>query len=337
MILLTGASGFVGKRVLKQLLDAGEEVVCLARTPEKFQSHKNLTIIKADLELSDVLFNSSDLKKLKNITRVAHIAAIYDLSASAGACYAGNVVATMNLLALLRKLKNFKYFCHISTVAVAGDFEGSVPADKVELGQSFPNPYSKTKAQVESLLRRELKPEQLCILRPGIIIGDSKSGEFDKVDGPYMAVEFFKKLADAIPMLKTMPILPLPIDSDAQLPLITVDVVVNIICQAVSQGKIIGSYHIVMADAPSVKNFSQELFKHLGFKGKIKPIAGATQLSKLFKALPTIPNFPAPLMDYMASKAKYDVSDESSQFPEINNIRWTEIQDKFFREAIRKL
>ncbi len=52
-ILLTGATGYIGKRLLPHLLEAGHTVVCLVRDPRrvqgKYSENENVTLIKADL------------------------------------------------------------------------------------------------------------------------------------------------------------------------------------------------------------------------------------------------------------------------------------------------
>ncbi len=61
-ILLTGATGYIGKKLLPSLLNEGHQVVCLVRDPRRFQnkykeSHK-IEVIKGDL---------LDLKSLSSI------------------------------------------------------------------------------------------------------------------------------------------------------------------------------------------------------------------------------------------------------------------------------
>ena len=337
MILLTGATGFVGKRVLATLLEQGESVICLARTPQKFAPHANLTVIKCDLEHSEVAQLHLDYPQLLKVTRVVHLAALYDLAASAGACYMANVVATMNLLSLVRHFPVLEKFVHISTVAVAGDYAGVFPVDEVELKQNFPNYYAKTKAQAESLLRKGLGPKKLCILRLGIVVGDSKTGEFDKVDGPYMALEFFKSLGERFPMIKKIPIYPLPMNAKAMLPLVFVDQVVESIDYALKTPSLIGCHHIVLKDAPSILEFACELLEKLGYGGKVVATKGAGEIAKLAKYLPEIPEFPAPLLDYMVTKVSYDVTAEVETFPCLKNITWSEYKSQFYRQALTKI
>lgn len=337
MILLTGATGFVGKRVLSQLLLAGEKVVCIARNPSKLPEHENLIVLKGDLENSEIISLNTDASALSQVTRVLHLAALYDLSASAGACYMANVVATMNLVALIRRMPKFERFYHVSTVAVAGNYNGEFPRDEIDLGQSFPNYYAKTKAQSESLLRRAIRSDKLCIFRPGIIICDSVTGEYDKIDGPYLAIKFFKQLVERFPFIKKLPFYPLPMNSNAQLPLVFVDMVVDILSESVRQGTLLGCHYLICKDAPTVGQFAREMFDQLGLNGEIKATVGAKELAALLKRLPQIPDFPTPLLDYMAASAIYDVTQEAQQFKAINQTTWAEFHEQFFRQALQTL
>tara|TARA_R110000868_G_scaffold180754_3_gene421434 strand:+ start:1177 stop:2190 length:1014 start_codon:yes stop_codon:yes gene_type:complete len=337
MILLTGATGFVGNLLLEKLLSAGEKVVCIVRNPSKISPRDGLTILKGDLENAEVLASSNDIEKLEPITSLVHLAALYDLDAKSSACYMANVVGTMNLVALSRRMPNLTKFVHISTVAVAGDYLGSVPRASVDFGQSFPNPYAKTKAQAESIVRREISSDKLTILRLGIVTGNSVNGAFEKVDGPYMAIQFFKNLVEKMPLLKEVPLFPLPIGHGSMLPLIPVDIVVDVIEEVLQSKRINGCFHIVLKDAPTVLEFSKTLMASLGFKSSIRSIGSNAVMADIFKRLPLPDSFPKALIDYMGSRCTFDVSDEINQFKSLNSSSWTVIQESFFREAIIRL
>lgn len=67
-ILLTGATGYIGKRLLPNLLEAGHDIVCLVRDPRRFDNNfkteKRLSIVQADLlnlESLDVIPSDIDV------------------------------------------------------------------------------------------------------------------------------------------------------------------------------------------------------------------------------------------------------------------------------------
>ncbi len=336
MILLTGATGYVGSLLLDLLLAKGHKVVCLARTPQKINARENLTILKADLEHTDILSDSKQVSLLKNVKIVIHLAALYDLKADHSSCYISNVVATMNLAVLVKKLPNFKKFIFMSTVAVAGDYDGVVPVDSVEFGQSFPNDYAKTKAQAEGFLRRTFAPDVLCILRAGIIIGNSKNLSEFKADGPYIAINYFKKLVQNFPLIKKFPFFALPMNSLSQLPVVPVDMVVNATIETIDMD-LFGCYHLVIPDFPLIKDFTQDLLIALNIKARLKVLPLNSRILENFNRIPLPQSFPSELLGYMAIRPQYDLTLEKERFNSLNDVSWSEIKRDFFRQAIKNI
>ena len=63
---------------------------------------------------------------------------------------------------------------------------------------SLDHPYFSTKHESEGLVRAE-KRMKWRIYRPGMVVGDSRTGEMDKVDGPYYFFETLKNLSAVVP------------------------------------------------------------------------------------------------------------------------------------------
>lgn len=334
MILLTGATGFVGSLLLDRLLDSGKSVICLARNPDAITKRERLQVIKADLENVDVLANIDDLKKLKEVTTIIHLAALYDLTSSVSKCYMANVVATMNLSSLSRKLDKLQHFIHISTVAVSGDFSGVVDSDTIDFNQSYPNAYAKTKSQAEGFVRRSIPKEMLCILRPGIIIGNSENMVQFKADGPYLAIKYAQSLMRRFPLSKKVPFIVLPINPESVFPLVTVDSVVESILYSIEE-KLLGCHHLVMPSAPTILVFADEMFKSIGLNSKIKAIKAGSRFLKIIKKLPLDESLPRELLDYMVISPKYSKSKDQGLLNILNKVTWSEIKSPFFREATK--
>jgi thioester reductase-like protein len=74
---------------------------------------------------------------------------------------------------------------HWSTAMVSGDRSGTVYEDDLEASQGFHNGYERTKYEAERLVRAAMRQLPITVLRPSIIVGDSKTGEIDRLDGPY--------------------------------------------------------------------------------------------------------------------------------------------------------
>src|SRR4029078_10858366 len=83
---------------------------------------------------------------------------------------------------------------HVSPIAVVRDFAGEYTEDDFDVGQRLPTPYHQTKFEAE-LLVRSAHGLRYRIYRPAVVVGDSRTGEMDKVDGPYYFFGVLAKLA----------------------------------------------------------------------------------------------------------------------------------------------
>jgi thioester reductase-like protein len=93
---------------------------------------------------------------------------------------------------------------HISSVVVAGDYPGQFDENAFDLGQNLPTPYQRTKSAAERLVR-ETCTVPWRIYRPSVIVGDSTTGEMDKVDGVYYLLPMMATLG-GMPGAKFLPL-----------------------------------------------------------------------------------------------------------------------------------
>lgn len=206
---VTGATGFIGKRLVAKLLLRPESVVhILVRTVElpridEFRDYwgveeARIVPIVGDLSEPNLGVSKTEIKKFKGkIAHFFHLAAVYDLNASAEAQQRANVDGTRNTVNLAEALA-VKHFHLVSSIASAGLFEGLFREDMFEEAENLENPYFRTKHDSEGIVRKECKvPWQ--IFRPGIVVGDSRTGEADKIDGPYYFFKLIQKMRKALP------------------------------------------------------------------------------------------------------------------------------------------
>ena len=206
---VTGATGFIGKRLVAKLLLRPESVVhILVRTVElprldEFREYwgvdeARIVPIVGDLSEPNLGVSKTEIRKLKGkIAHFFHLAAVYDLNASAEAQQRANVDGTRNTVNLAEALA-VKHFHLVSSIASAGLFEGLFREDMFEEAENLENPYFRTKHDSEGIVRKECKvPWQ--IFRPGIVVGDSRTGEMDKIDGPYYFFKLIQKMRKALP------------------------------------------------------------------------------------------------------------------------------------------
>jgi short-subunit dehydrogenase len=81
---------------------------------------------------------------------------------------------------------------------VAGKYKGLFREDMFDEGQKLPHAYHATKFESEKLAREMVK-SPLRVYRPAIVIGNSETGEMDKIDGPYYLFKLLQKLRHALP------------------------------------------------------------------------------------------------------------------------------------------
>ncbi|HEY7960861.1 MAG TPA: SDR family oxidoreductase, partial [Solirubrobacteraceae bacterium] len=135
-----------------------------------------------------------------------HLAAVYDMTAPAERNREVNVAGTAHAVALAQKLKA-GCLHHVSSIAVAGSFRGVFSEEMFDEGQRLPSPYHLTKFESERIVR-EQRGVPWRVYRPAVVVGDSRTGEMDKIDGPYYFFKALQRLGRLLPQ---------------QLPLIGVD------------------------------------------------------------------------------------------------------------------
>jgi len=207
---VTGASGFIGKRLVRKILGRkGAVVYFLARDtgPAKLKSlyrywgvdDKRAIPVAGDLTQPGLGMSAAERKKIGAVTvkHFFHLAAVYDLKASAEQQQAANVTGTRNVVAFAGEI-GAGCFHHVSSIAAAGLYEGVFREDMFEEAEHLEHPYFSTKHESEGIVRTECAVPWR-IYRPGIVVGDSATGEMDKIDGPYYFFKLIQRMRQALP------------------------------------------------------------------------------------------------------------------------------------------
>ncbi|WP_410671049.1 SDR family oxidoreductase [Amycolatopsis sp. cmx-4-68] len=197
---VTGATGFIGKRLVARLLRRPETSAVYALVRQT--SRARLAAAARDWAGADKLHPvvgdlaeprlGVDPAELPHLDHVVHLGAIYDLTAGEDANRRANVDGTRHLLAFAAAA-GAGLVHHVSSIAVAGDHAGRFTEADFDLGQHFASPYHATKFQAEKLVREQSLPYR--VYRPSAVVGDSRTGEMDKVDGPYYFLPAISRLA----------------------------------------------------------------------------------------------------------------------------------------------
>jgi NAD(P)-dependent dehydrogenase (short-subunit alcohol dehydrogenase family) len=205
---VTGATGFIGRYLVENLLKRGKPIYVLVRKGSEKKlaaararwgaDDKQVIAVHGDLEKAALGVAAADAKKLKGkIDHFFHLAAIYDIAASAEAQQLGNVEGTRNAVRFAEAV-SAGCFHHVSSIAAAGLYEGTFREDMFEEAEELDHPYFKTKHESEGVVRNECK-RPFRIYRPGFVVGHSKTGEIDKIDGPYYFFKTLQKARDLVP------------------------------------------------------------------------------------------------------------------------------------------
>ncbi|ORW22765.1 SDR family oxidoreductase [Mycobacterium palustre] len=270
--VVTGGTGFIGRRVVSRLLETRPEadvwVLVRRRSLGRFE---RLAAEWGDRarplvgELPELELTEETLAELGPVDHIVHCAAVYDITAAEAEQRAANVEGTRAVIGLARRLGATLH--HVSSIAVAGDFPGEYTEDDFDVGQPLPTPYHRTKFEAESLVR-SAPGLRYRVYRPAVVVGDSRTGEMDKVDGPYY---FFGALAKLAVLPRLTPML---LPDTGRTNVVPVDYVVDALVALMhAEGRDGQTFHLT---AP----------KTIGLRGIYRGVARAAGLPPLRGSLP---------------------------------------------------
>jgi thioester reductase-like protein len=204
-VFITGVTGFIGRRLLERLLARDGDVYALARSQsvgkleelaQRLGAGDRVRPVVGDLSAPMLGIDPEWVREhAGEVEHVFHLAAIYDMEASDEANELANVGGTRETVAVANALKA-GCLHHVSSVAAAGNYLGTFTEAMFDEGQPLPHPYHRTKFESERIARQKSRTPWR-VYRPAIVVGDSRTGEMDKVDGPY----YFFPLLDAASQL----------------------------------------------------------------------------------------------------------------------------------------
>ena len=250
---LTGGTGFIGRFLVEKLLARGGTVYLVVREQsqdklrklrERWQADESRVIaVPGDLTSSNLGLDADTLASLKGrIDHFFHLAAVYDMGADAETQQAANIEGTRAAVQAAEAMAA-KRFHHVSSIAAAGLFKGTFREDMFEEAEKLDHPYLRTKHESERVVRENCRIP-FRIYRPGMVIGHSRTGEMDKVDGPYYFFKMIQKIRHALPQwVPTIGI------EGGRLNIVPVDYVVNAMDHiAHAEGEDGKCFHLVDSD-----------------------------------------------------------------------------------------
>ena len=205
-VFFTGFPGFLGSELVPRVLGRSEDDSAICLIQEKFadlatervaeieETHPELVdrirLVEGDITKPGLELGSpSELGW--DVSEIYHLAAVYDLSVPRDVGTKVNVDGTRHVLDWAEKCANFERFHYVSTCYVSGRYAGIFREEDLDKGQKFNNFYEETKFLAEAAVQRRMREGfPATIYRPSIVVGDSRTGETQKYDGPYYVIRW---------------------------------------------------------------------------------------------------------------------------------------------------
>jgi len=317
-LLMTGFPGFLGSALLPRLLARreGVQAVCvvqphhLVTAKERLQgieaAHPQIAgrteLVVGDITALDLGLDPVHSELLEQVTEVWHLAAVYDLAAPQGLAQHVNVDGTAHVLEFCQRRASFERLQYVSTCYVSGQYQGRFTEDMLDEGQSFHNHYDSTKFAAEQLVRAAMAEGlPATIYRPGIVVGDSRTGETQKYDGPYYIARFLRR--------QPLPVAMLPaVDAKHTTSVVPRDFVIEAMDQLSVLERAVGrTYALTDPDPPTNREVARIFADHLGKRLAWIPLPlGLTKTALTHvPGLEWLLGLPAEMLDYFEAPTTY--------------------------------
>jgi nucleoside-diphosphate-sugar epimerase len=279
MILVTGATGFIGRAVVARLVDSGEDVAVLARRRNLLDAHARVAaalgedaagvrVVEGDLAADGAGLAPGDRRWLGGLTdTVIHCAGDTSFVPTAAASYLATHVD--GPVALLRALAGGRLtrWAHLSTAYVCGTRQGTVRENEREAGQTFHNVYEPVKLRAEMAIRAagSAAGVDVRVLRPSIVVGAAPATAGGTPSNLFFA--FIRLMAS---LARWSADTPLRIEGAPEAPFNIVPL--NYVAAATATLALRpeaagGTFHLVVRDAPRQVDMLGMLVERLGLEG----------------------------------------------------------------------
>jgi thioester reductase-like protein len=317
VVLLTGfPTSLLARKVLVRLLeqDAGTQVKCLvpdaalgdARAAVQAlpkPSRARVELIKGDPSAMD--FGMSGKRYLalaRGVHVVHHCAGITHGTVSRETAERANLHGTGEIVDLaLASDGGVERVVHWSSALLTGKRSGRVSESDLSRPSSFRDAIDETRFRAEQLMRDAMTQLPVTILRPSIVVGDSKTGEIDHLDGPYMLILLM--LGSPVDLR-----VPLPGRGDQALNLVPIDYVVDAGVAIASDTRSAGhTFHLVDEAPLTVRRVFELIAEHTGRlrpRGHVPTNLAAALLRA--PGLQRLSQIPRTFLEQLATDVTYD-------------------------------
>ena len=315
VVLVTGYPTFGARQLVERILDAEPRTVVYAVVKPKLAelaaehlgtlppTHRaRIELLQGDAASMDLGLSGAEFRQLsEEVDRIHHAAQVTYQGVDALTAKEVNVGATREAIELARACKHLRAFVHHSTAFVSGDRTGLVRENELLEDQKFRNVVEETKAKAELLVRRARDKVPTIVLRPTMLVGDSRTGEIDRLDGPYLVVLLILSSPAEIAV-------PLPGRGDAPLHLVPVDYVTRAAHAIGRDHRAIGKTFHLVDPKPLTARRVFELVARAG--GKRSPRGFIpVNLTKALLHTPGLERFaksPRAFVDQLVTPVQYD-------------------------------
>jgi thioester reductase-like protein len=178
---------------------------------------RRVRLVEGEADAIDMGLAGDELKSLScEVTRIHHCAGILHSAVDRAAAERVNVGGAREALEFASQCDRLEVLVFHSTAFVSGNRTGIVYEKDLKAGQSFRSVIEETFARSEKLMRAAMNRLPIAVVRPTTVVGDSRTGEVDRFDGPYLLI---------LLMVTSPPdfALPLPAQGEALLNLVPID------------------------------------------------------------------------------------------------------------------
>jgi long-chain acyl-CoA synthetase len=264
--------------------------------------------VPADLERPQLGLDAARRERLAaEVTDVVHAAASVSFSLPLARSRAINVEGTrrvLDLAHLSQRRGGLRRMAYVSTAYVAGAHLGPFTEGDLVVGQTFRNPYERSKFDAERLVRRARRHLPVQIFRPSIVVGEASTGWTQAFNVLYTPLQAF--VQGRLPVL--------PARASAPVDVVPVDYVADAIVELADRPSDDGTYHLVAGRrATSVGELIELAAAHLGrraplvvppslYGGLVHPVLKRRAPERRRRALERLESF----FPYFAMDVTYD-------------------------------
>jgi thioester reductase-like protein len=314
VVLVTGFPSFLAKKLVLHLVHSEPDTLVFTVVVPRLMvearhvvdsldlaDRQRIVLIEGDPAGIDLGLSGAELRQLaREVDRVHHVAHVSDLDVDRPTAEALNVAGAGEILEVAKLMDSLRCLVFHSTAFVSGDRKGVVHEEDIPEGASYRSVVEETRAKAERLVRRAGQQLPIAIVRPTMIVGDSGTGEVDRLDLPYLFV---------LLLLAAPADLALPIGARGDVPLhiVPVDFVVRAACAIGRDPRSPGrTFHLVDPSPLPVRRFVETIH---GIRERRASWVELSTLARSMLRTPGIESYlrsPKALVDQILTNVRYD-------------------------------